>query len=148
MIRIFRLPWIIVLIMIQGSCGRKQKNIFLFDQQEPKEKIACLTLPCPYTLSATKSNNNWVISWDDCKKEFETHPAYKKIDFLGYFIYPVTSFDFIAKKPYNSNPYTDTSFVIPEKDSLLFKKVCIRTVFHDKQKMYFGPYSKIIVLTK
>lgn len=111
----FYIQLLIISFLFFTGCGRKQKNIFIFEPDQ-KLKITKLDLPAVKGLSITKKNNCNILTWFDLfnQKNSASINSLQK-NFIGYDVFKLTKRNFIPKHPLNKNPLIETQFVDKNK---------------------------------
>jgi hypothetical protein len=123
------------------NCGRKQKNIFSFEDTN-KKNINILTLPCVKGLTVKKTSTGQKISWKPLQKT--------KNILTGYNIYRFTNKYIIPKKPIYKSPKNKNSFIDSEVSNNLSRKIfyIVKPVFLINNKQLEGPASIIVKYKK
>jgi len=144
---------LIIFLVIQAGCGRKQKDIFYFSKEEALPRINRLSLPCIKQITCKKDGCTNKISW----KLLPLINSYDKGEalLLGYNVYRLVSAYFVPKKPLNKKQIITDNFYLDEQvaiDPVLKKeqKHCyvVRGVFKINNRKIIGPSSRIVCIKK
>lgn len=125
---------VIWLLFLSSSCGRKQRNIFTFPQEEPK-KLSIFDFPVVKGIRVTKVSHGNKITWFPLSNITQT-----KV-FLGYNVYRLTLQGFIPKKPLNAIPLINNEFLDKQKTDK--QSYLIKAVFRVNEKTIEGLSSQI-----
>lgn len=127
---------LIIILLLLTSCGRKQRNIFSFPQEEQK-KISVFDFPCVKGMNVTKTNQGNKIQWIALKEE-----GVSEKKFLGYNLYRLNTQGFIPKKPLNASPLKNNEFF--DKQKLETQNLyLVKAVFMSNGKIIEGLSSQI-----
>ena len=135
------------LVILFSACGRKQKNIFSFaDQNIPQ--INRLGLPVVRGVSATHTGHTNMINWltPQLATPFTAQQLSNKNFsdfFIGYNVYRLVRNNIIPKMPLNKNPLKTTFYI--DKKIKHHKRYfyLIKTVFVINKQTLEGPASAI-----
>lgn len=129
------------------ACGRKQRNIFLFDNQDiPRANK--LTLPAVKGVKVREKSHGALVTWfplDIPSTCAATNPYYCDKCFAGYNVYRLTRTNIIPRHPQNKRPIKATEFF--DKKIPLNKKnlyYLVRAVFICNKTPVEGPVSLIV----
>ncbi len=131
------------------SCGRKQKNLFSFGEQEAP-RINKLALPAVKGVTAEKKQNGALISWfalDLPQTGAIETPYLCSKYFAGYNVYRLVRTNIIPKHPRNKQPIKATEFFdkkLPQKKTATH--YLVRALFIYKNISIEGPTSHIVEL--
>lgn len=144
---IFRLYFFVFLCCLLCSCGRKTKNIFVFDN--PNElHINKLALPAVQGVSAHKDPGGTLISWFALPLPLvpsPTTPYLCSSCFVGYNVYRLVRTNIIPKHPRNRSPIQTTTFLDLHRPSNKKQNLyLVKAVFMHKGSPIEGPISQII----
>jgi hypothetical protein len=133
-----QLSFLIILLCFQVGCGRKQKNIFVFNEKKPSHKISKLELPSVHGLRITKIKNQSKLLWQSINL---TNKFYQ---LCGYNIYRFTTQSFIPRKPLNKKPVKQTYFIDASTNNSLPYYYFVRGLFKINENLLEGPSSIIV----
>lgn len=144
---IFALCLIILLGIFLPTCGRKQKNIFSFSQEDVPV-INKLSLPVVRGITIQKTKDGALITWlapNLSHMQQETNKSLSDL-FIGFNIYRLVRNNIIQKHPINKKPVTKTEYL----DKKVFNKkqnlYLVKIVFSINQQTIEGPASAIASL--
>jgi hypothetical protein len=133
-----KIRWIgILILLVTNNCGRKQRNIFSFHQEETSKKTV-FDFPSPKEFKVSKTKDGTNLTWAPLSLKISESTV-----FLGYNVYRLNKEGFIPKKPLNSIPFKDTTFPIATKFGQQKTFFMIRGVYRVKNKTIEGLSSQI-----
>ena len=138
---------ILALLLLFPCCGKKQKNIFVFNESPSQKKVKCCSLPAPTAISAMQENTGIKISWNPVGKKIK-NPDNTPIDVLGYNIYKFSSKQPIPHSHLNDKPIKSHFFLDSTVDHLQYKLTpyyIIHGIFSVNGITVEGPGSQIII---
>jgi len=147
---IFNLLSCLLLSITLCSCGRKQKNIFSFENQE-FHRVNKLTLPSVHGVTAKKTPQGNLITWFALQlPTSSSNPATKYLCsqyFTGYNVYRLVRTNIIPKQPCNKRPLKNTNF-LDSKKVKINKPIyyLVRAVFTYNNAIVESPTSHIVCL--
>lgn len=133
------------------ACGRKQKNIFSFDNQET-QKISKLDLPAVKGVKAKRHPLGAVITWFDLNLSATANPQAPYLcckNLAGYNVYRLARTNIIPRHPCNKRPLKITTFVdkkLPQGKRNIY--YLVRAVFSYNQTEIEGPTSLVVKLNE
>jgi hypothetical protein len=124
----------ITLFLFNSGCGRKYRNIFLFNSEE-SIKLETLDFPSVRSVRVVTADQRVCISWDRLVL------VDKSVSLVGYNIYRLTQAGFIPRTACNNAPLRETIYY----DDLYHKhsSYVIRGVFMIQGRFKEGPASLI-----
>ncbi len=138
-----------VILLLLTNCGKKKKNIFVFQENPKKQKVRKLHFVSVNNIHAQKIDNGILLSWSAPSKNFLRSFAKivlenKTIVFSGYHLYRFYPYSFIPRKPLNKKTLYETQFL--DKTAPKNKPLCylIRMMFTVNNTRYEGPASSIV----
>jgi hypothetical protein len=138
----------IIIVFVFPSCGKKQKNIFIFDEKPPQKKIKSHTLLAPTAIKAEKNKDEIKISWYPLEKKSSYEEKMGKI--IGYNVYKFSEKQPIPRSPVNKEPIKTTFYLDRTKKHLLYNLssyYMIRGIFFIDTQIIEGPGSQIIKMS-
>lgn len=133
------ISFLFFLILLSG-CGRKQRTIFYFPEQNAV-RILTLQLASPKITRLCKTSHGIHIQW----LAPAHRPNVEQAELIGYNIYRLTRHGFIPKKPLNEAPITKTEFYdVSTKPSA--ERYAVRAIFKMHGQLHEGPTSNICAL--
>lgn len=139
----------LIVLLSMCSCGRKQKNIFSFGDQD-LPRINKLVLPAVRGVTAEKKQNGTLVTWfalDLPTTPVPTTPYLCAKYFAGYNVYRLVRTNIIPKHPCNKKPLKVTTFFdkkIPKNITHVY--YLVRAVFVYNKASTEGPTSLIVQL--
>jgi hypothetical protein len=131
------------------SCGRKQKNIFSFtDQDLPRANK--LAFPAVKGIKVYKKHPGAIVTWfalDLPTTPSPTSPFFCQKNFVGYNVYRLVRINIIPKHPLNRHPLKTTEFFdkkLPRNNKPAY--YLVRAVFIYNNAPIEGPSSLIVQL--
>ena len=104
---------IVLILLVMGGCGRKQRNIFSFQPEEASPKISAFDCPAPRGTKIRTTKNGRLITWFPLKSS-----KMQKEMFVGYNVYRLNSGGLIPKKPLNQFPLPHLFFIDQERSRM------------------------------
>ena len=128
------------IIGVLTGCGKKQKNIFVFDKVK-RANVSVLGLPSVKGVVVTHEAEGVRISWYPVSLDGITP---NDLCFRGYNVYRLTRAGIIPKKPLNKLFLIDTSFVDRHaKGQPPTAGYLIKAVFSVAKETFYAPASRI-----
>ena len=130
------------LLVLSVGCGKKQKNIFVFQEKQTKKHVPVLQLPLIKGVKIQKKNNLISISWPPLPPVTKLISLeHKEVHLVGYNVYSFDSRAFISKKPHIiSQPF----FEEIDPDEKTTRYYVVSGLFESNGVRFEGPKSKII----
>lgn len=144
--------YLICLLILFSNCGRKPRNIFLFDEQKYTFRINRLSFPAVKNLRLDTTKNR--LCWDaitQTKIELTPQTTKKCQDkgnkprskFIGYNVYRFAHIAFIPNDPRNLKPIKKTHYKVKPSKKYRWCYV-VMGVFECQGRRFEGPTSQII----
>ena len=133
----------ILIFCITPQCAHKKRFTF---NNKSKNSIKKLSLPYAKNLiiKRNKKLSKNFLSWENSEDNNNENKSDKKtnstVEFCGYNIYILSSWNIISKSPINEEPIKETFFTHSTNKSFFY---VVKTVFKDKNQVILGPVSNI-----
>jgi hypothetical protein len=134
-----------IFLLFTTNCGRKQKNFFLFPQEEVA-KINKLDLPAVNGVTAQKTDYGVYISWFPLFPE-KVSPSTKQFEknFIGFNVFRLENGAlFIPKNPINKEPTRLNYHIDAATQTKNNASYTVQPIFKFGEKIIGGPSSQII----
>ena len=144
-----RLTIIVFFVCLLSSCGKKQKDIFRFNQKKTL-KVNKLSLPNIKNANVKVEGRQRIITWSPLYDTYATTNYGKQnAVIVGYNVYPLTRTATIAKNPLNKTPLPKSLFIhTVDTYTKNVSSYTIRGVFKVDGHLIQGPASSIIHVQK
>ncbi len=130
----------VLIISLFIGCGKKQKNIFVFDHVK-SAKVSIFDLPSVRGINLDKGYDGVCITWQPVQLDDIKQPG---LVFRGYNVYCITKSGIIPKKPINKKILTETLYVDQyKKNNTCTVGYLVRAVFSVGKEFFYAPTSRI-----
>lgn len=132
--------WVLlfVAVFLISACGRKRKDLFLFEKSSLKPQFIRRLDTVKQVTAQVEDDGSILLRW--------VRPVIQENEsetFVGYNVYRLRSWGIIPRQPLNKKPLKDEFF----KDNHVLKNekcYAISMIFTQKKISYEGPVSRIV----